>query len=341
MVDGVDEVGGLDEADRAGGAGGAGAPEGRIAVLIPAYQASATLPETLRSLQAQTRGDWIAVVVDDGSTDGTGAVAEQLGDPRISVVRRPNGGIAAARNTGLDNLPPSARFVTFLDADDVLLPHALAALTAALEANPSVEFVHALAETVDFRGELLDEGGWPDFMRRRWGLEGRRFVPLPVHAPTTLDSVLHDWRGYPPAVWLIRRSAVDAVGRFDGSIPMCDDWDYVRRLARRQPLLLLDEVVAHYRRHERNATNDGDAARVGARAFYRKALHDPEDDPRSRATARRAWRALQVEAGAAAARRVPAALRERRPAAAGRDVAAVGVHLARWLRGSTFSAPRR
>ncbi|NAZ75182.1 glycosyltransferase [Kineococcus sp. T13] len=333
---GTTTAGGADDAGER-----AGAPAGRIAVVIPAYQAAATLPETLRSLQAQTRGDWVAVVVDDGSTDGTGAVAEQLGDPRVRVVRRPNGGIAAARNTGLDELPASARYVTFLDADDVLLPHALAALSAALEAHPGTEFVHALAETVDVQGRLLDEGGWPAFMRQRWAVDGWRFVPLPTSAPTTLDSVLHSWRGFPPAVWLIRRSAVDAVGRFDGTIPMNDDWDYVRRLARRRPLLMLDEVVAHYRRHGSNATDDADLARIGVRAFYRKALHDPEDDPRSRATARRAWRALQVEAALAALHRAGPALRGRRPLAVAREAAAVGVHAARWLRGATFLAPSR
>jgi glycosyltransferase involved in cell wall biosynthesis len=313
------------------------AAAGRIAVIVPAYQAAATLAETLESLRAQTRGDWVAVVVDDGSTDGTARIALQSGDPRISVVHRPNGGIAAARNTGLDHLPPSARFVTFLDADDLLLPHALEALSAALEARPATEFVHGLAETVDGEGRLLDEGGWPAFMRQRWTLRGGRFVPLPLEAPTTLDSVLYDWRGYPPAVWLVRRSAVDAVGRFDESFPVCEDWDYARRLARRNPLFLLDEVVAHYRRHESNATNDGDLAREGARVFYRTALRDPQDDPVARATTYRVWRALQVQAGVAAGGRVLHEVRARRPVPAARSLVAVGVHAARWVRSSTVA----
>jgi glycosyltransferase involved in cell wall biosynthesis len=312
-----------------------------IAVIIPSYRAAATLPDTLRSLQAQTRTDWVALVVDDGSDDGTGDVARTFGDPRVSVVRRPNGGVAAARNTGLDHLPPDAEYVTFLDADDILLPHGLAALTAALDAVPDAEFVHALAETVDAEGRLLDAGVWPEFMRQRWALQGNRFVPLPTHARTTLDSVLHGWRGYPPAVWLIRRAAVDAVGRFDGSIPMSDDWDFVRRLARRRPLVLLDEVVAHYRRHASNATNDGQEALLGARVFYRKALHDPQNDAEAAATTRRVWRALQVKAGRAAVGRVGPALRGRRPAEAAKAVAAVGLHAARWIRGSTFTAPPR
>src|SRR5438045_6025761 len=96
-----------------------------VSVIIPAYNASATLAETVESLLAQTCSHWEAIIVDDGSDDDTVAVAKSFAerDMRIRVVRQPHQGISAARNTGIDQ----ARYewLLFLDADDWLLPRAL------------------------------------------------------------------------------------------------------------------------------------------------------------------------------------------------------------------------
>jgi len=316
-----------------------------VAVVVPAYQADAYLPAALDSLLAQTRTDWAAVVVDDGSSDATAQVAQGYADrdARIRLVRKENGGVSAARNSGLAALPTAARWVAFLDADDVYRPHALESLTAVFAADPDAEAVHALTETVDVDGELLDEGTWPAFQRGRVALNrgGRGWVPLPTWALTTYDSVLHDWRGFPTAVLMVRRDVVDAVGGFDERFALSEDWDYVRRLARRRPLVFLDEVVGHYRRHGTNTTLDADLVRRSAREFYRTALGDPSDDPATRALGRLAWRALQVEAGTAAAGRWVASARDRRPVGVARESAAVGLHALRWLRGGPSAAAGR
>ncbi len=91
-----------------------------ISFIIPAYNAADTLEVTLRSLQAQTRPNWQAVIVDDGSTDTTYEVAQNLAmqDSRIKVVTRANGGVSAARNTGVD--AADAAYICLLDADDWL-----------------------------------------------------------------------------------------------------------------------------------------------------------------------------------------------------------------------------
>jgi hypothetical protein len=92
-----------------------------LAFVVPACNAAATLADTLRSIQAQSRGDWQAVVVDDGSRDATSAIARPfLADPRLRLVSQENRGLAAARNRGIaETVTP---FLCFLDADDVVSP---------------------------------------------------------------------------------------------------------------------------------------------------------------------------------------------------------------------------
>lgn len=93
-----------------------------ISSIIPLYQLAHTVPETIRSLLAQTWRDWEAIVVDDGSTDGGARAALDAagGDPRVRVIHQPNAGLAAARNTGLE--AASGTLVHFLDSDDWMLP---------------------------------------------------------------------------------------------------------------------------------------------------------------------------------------------------------------------------
>jgi hypothetical protein len=91
-----------------------------ITFVIPAFNAAATVVATLRSLLAQTRPDWTAIVIDDGSTDGTRHAAESVRDRRIQVIGQANAGVACARNRGLSLAQTPA--ITFLDADDTVEP---------------------------------------------------------------------------------------------------------------------------------------------------------------------------------------------------------------------------
>lgn len=110
--------------------------------IIPAWNAAATLGETLESLVAQTEEDWEAVVVDDGSADATGEVADRYArsDPRIKVRRySQNRGISAARNFAMREA--KTPFLAFIDADDIARPDRLQMQLAYLEANPQIDAV--------------------------------------------------------------------------------------------------------------------------------------------------------------------------------------------------------
>lgn len=97
----------------------------RVSIVMPCYQNGETLARTVRSVQAQTMEDWELIAVDDGSTDDTLAVLSRLAarEPRMRVIHQENAGVSAARNAGI--ALAEGEWLSFLDADDWLTPHAL------------------------------------------------------------------------------------------------------------------------------------------------------------------------------------------------------------------------
>lgn len=96
-----------------------------VSIIIPCYNQAAFLPDTIRSLQAQTLANWECIVVDDGSTDESAAIVRQFAnqDIRIRLLSKSNGGSASARNAGLQQA--QGEYIQFLDADDIIQPDKL------------------------------------------------------------------------------------------------------------------------------------------------------------------------------------------------------------------------
>ncbi len=128
----------------------------RVSVITPAYRAEPYLEEAVRSVMAQTVADWELIIVDDGSPDGTGALAEQFAreDDRIRVIHRPvaSGRPAVPRNVALENA--RGRYIAFLDADDVWYPQKLEKQLAAFDGTDAA-IVFAYYDRIDQHGNLL------------------------------------------------------------------------------------------------------------------------------------------------------------------------------------------
>lgn len=105
-----------------------------FSVIIPLYNKASTVVSTLESVFAQTCQDFEIIVVDDGSEDGSSAVAERFEDPRLRLIRQENRGVSAARNRGVSEARGSR--IAFLDADDLWLPEYLALQSALLQDFP-------------------------------------------------------------------------------------------------------------------------------------------------------------------------------------------------------------
>lgn len=100
----------------------------KVSVVVPVYNAARYLPALVDSVKKQSYGDWELVLVDDGSTDGSGALCDRIatGDSRIKVFHTPNGGVTAARSYGADKA--CGEWICFADADDTMPTGALQAM---------------------------------------------------------------------------------------------------------------------------------------------------------------------------------------------------------------------
>jgi glycosyltransferase involved in cell wall biosynthesis len=116
-----------------------------VSIIIPAYNAAPFIGETIKSINGQTYTNWEIIVIDDGSTDNTTSICEELNDSKVKIMRQKNAGVAVARNNGL--LSANGDFVVFFDADDLMSPDFLSARVEALQNDDGIGFVGGLVET--------------------------------------------------------------------------------------------------------------------------------------------------------------------------------------------------
>jgi glycosyltransferase involved in cell wall biosynthesis len=125
----------------------------RVSVVMPAYQVAATIEASIRSVLAQTMPDFELIIVDDGSTDATLAIARRFTDSRIRVITQANRGLAGARNTGI--AAARGAYIALLDSDDLFLPDKLAVHYTHLESDPTIGVSYAGAILIDEAGREL------------------------------------------------------------------------------------------------------------------------------------------------------------------------------------------
>jgi peptidoglycan/xylan/chitin deacetylase (PgdA/CDA1 family)/GT2 family glycosyltransferase/SAM-dependent methyltransferase len=208
-----------------------------ISIVIPAHNATATLEATLNSVLHQTHTVWEAVIVNDGSTDGTYAMAEgwEHRDRRFRALQQEKSGVSAARNRGLRE----ARypFVLFLDSDDRIASTHLERMLGVLLADTHLDAVHC---------------GW------------QRMFPSGCLGPPHLGLVQEDLFEifafqciFAIHACVVRRDLALAVGGFDPSLATCEDWDFFQRVARTGARFgCVPEVLAFYYTRENSASQD-------------------------------------------------------------------------------------
>jgi glycosyltransferase involved in cell wall biosynthesis len=213
--------------------------------VIPAYNAEAYIVACLSSLQAQTLKHWEALVVDDGSTDGTASIVESLlqQDPRIRLLRQPNAGVSAARNLAIRCA--SAERLAFLDADDLWSPEFLETLLALLD-RENVDVAYCRVQHIDASGALLPDPGW---WRAYGRLESREFF---VHQYRDLFLT--------PSSVVLRASALQRHGGFDEKLRAAEDGELWLRLAEGGcTFFSCPQALCFYRKHPSSLSRDGPA----------------------------------------------------------------------------------
>ena len=202
-----------------------------VSIVVPVYNAEAFLRETLDSVFALDYEPFEVIVVDDGSTDGSAAIAESyLG---VRCIRQENRGPSEARNEGI--LIARGEFVAFVDSDDVVLPDKLSVQVGYLLDHPDVTATLG---------------------RQEW------ITPPPDAVP---DLVWGDLDGIPPLSLVIRNAALLEVGFFDPALRGPEDTDLLMRLRENgYRFVVLPEVVMRRRYHGGNLVAGNRAA---ARSF--------------------------------------------------------------------------
>ncbi len=133
-----------------------------ISIVIPVYNKADYISQCLDSLLKQDFGSFEIVAVNDGSTDESGAICDRMAetDGRIRVIHQQNGGVTAARKTGVE--AAEGRYIVFVDADDQLLPGALATLHQAIEAAGADEVIATFCTQDGVHSPVVYEGSQPD-----------------------------------------------------------------------------------------------------------------------------------------------------------------------------------
>jgi glycosyltransferase involved in cell wall biosynthesis len=215
-----------------------------VTVVIPAYNAEATIDETLRSVRAQTHRALEIVVVDDGSRDRTAEIVanHSRSDTRITLLRQANAGVAAARNYAI--AASSANLIASIDADDLWAPSKIERQLGALErGGPSVGMVYCWSARIDEQSRVLDTSFRPtdegDVLARmcRGNLAGNA------------SSVL------------LRKSAVLEVGGYDPTLRAreaqgCEDLLLYFRIAARHRAAVVPAFLTGYRSTTGNMSSD-------------------------------------------------------------------------------------
>ena len=202
--------------------------------------------EAVASVLSQGFADFELIVVDDGSTDGTAAIARHfcLSEPRLRVVTRPNGGVAAARNAGIR--ASKGEFVAFIDADDLWHPTKIELqIEALLAENPDVALVYSPFRVIDTDGNVIASS-------RRHGASG-----------WVLNRHLHENIVGNGSSVLVRKAVLQELGGFDPWLREqgaegCEDLLLQLRIASRYKFCEVPAYLIGYRKHPGNMSSDRD-----------------------------------------------------------------------------------
>ena len=251
-------------------------PRPTFSVIIPAYNAGRTIESSIRSVLQQSRTDFELIVVDDGSTDDTGRRVEAFGDERIRLLRRANGGPAAARNEGI--AAARGEYVSMLDSDDLWMPRYLETMAETLAATPAAAFAYTDAW-------VLDEA--TGRVRSSTAMEYWRPATVPPEDAGGLLLLLLD-RNFVFTSTTVRRAVVVRLGGFDERLRYAEDYElWVRIVADGNSAVGTDQVLAIHRDRSDSLTSATGELYRGICRAYEIILEKHELDDAARAVVAR------------------------------------------------------
>ncbi len=221
----------------------------RISVVMSVYDGERWLREAVDSVLGQTLADFELLVIDDGSTDGTGEILQSYGDPRLRVVRQPRAGLTISLNRGVRLT--AAPLVARLDADDVALPERFSRQVAFLDRHPEVGLLGTGCRDVDPAGCAL-----------------RTYRP--PEADPDIRRALIRRNPFVHSSVMMRRQSLEAAGFYDEALRVAQDYDLWVRMSRVTRLANLPEPLALRRLTPGMISRARDTERLRAELFIKR-----------------------------------------------------------------------
>ncbi len=246
----------------------------KVSVIIPTYNRSYLIADTLRSVAAQSFRDFEIVIIDDGSTDNTQEVVSAF---PVRYYRQDNRGTAAAANRGFEL--SCGEYIAFFSSDDLFLPHALDRGVEVLDRHPGLAFTHGQAYSMDDRGRIFGLKG----VRGAAAPRPRRPCPCVqvLKGAEVIERFLACGNYVCTPTVMARRTHLFDVGLFD---PTCrsEDFDLLVRLAKKYDVGYIAEPLVKYRIHvgsSGSVRNLGEVEKSNTRIFE-NIFNDPLLGPR-------------------------------------------------------------
>lgn len=209
----------------------------QVSVIIPVYNGERFIQESISSALGQSIPDFEVIVINDGSTDNSAAMVQDL-FPTVRLINQKNQGAAAARNAGIE--VARGEYVAFLDCDDLWDETKLERQLKLHRRYPDALASYCDHRIIDATGRVTGKTGALDYPR--WS---GHILPELIQGNCIVS----------PSVLIARRTAVIEAGGFDCNQPAgSDDWQLSMHIAALGPILYLPETLASYRRHDANAS---------------------------------------------------------------------------------------
>ena len=224
-----------------------------VSVIIPAYNQAQYLDDAVQSVLEQSYTNYEIIVIDDGSTDNTPAVAAQFGE-KIRYIRQENKGLAGARNTGIR--AARGELIGLLDSDDQWEPTFLETMVSLAEAHPQAAVYYSGAQYMDADGNLLPQ------------ILGTSTAP--TESPQGMYHTLLRANFIIPSATVLRKSIIEQAGLFDPQLRSCEDWDLWLRLLPDHKFVGSPAPLLRYRIHGSSLSTNVDGMQYAVRAVIEK-----------------------------------------------------------------------
>lgn len=231
-----------------------------VTILIPAYNASPYISESLESALGQTYEALEIMVVDDGSTDNTEELVREFGD-KVVYLKKENGGPSSARNYGIARA--KGEYIAFLDADDLWYPEKIAIQIEAFQNEPELGMTYCNMQPINKEDVLTYVKPYPEAVSQRFS--GDVFYKLFM------------FNFIPTPTVMVKKEVFEKAGLFPEHLRFSEDYHMWLRICAYYKARHIDQVLAYRRIHQGQASNDLDELYKGELRVIRDIIENLRD----------------------------------------------------------------